>query len=135
MIITKYSILYYELYLRIWYGFMLYKTSWRSFYDYFIANSDNSTMIKSRITQFCITIYISKEWLFFTIWGQSNFFIFLFLLGIFFIYISNVIPKVLHTLPHTPLPTHSHFLALVFPCTGAYKVCNTKGPLFLKMAD
>jgi hypothetical protein len=23
----------------------------------------------------------------------------------------------------TPLPTHSPFLALVFPCTGAYKVC------------
>jgi uncharacterized metal-binding protein len=21
-----------------------------------------------------------------------------------------------------PLPTHSHFLSLVFPCTGAYKV-------------
>jgi hypothetical protein len=28
------------------------------------------------------------------------------------------------------LPTHSHFLALAFPCTGAYKVCKTKGPLF-----
>jgi hypothetical protein len=26
-----------------------------------------------------------------------------------------------------PLPTHSHFLALAFPCTGAYKVCKTKG--------
>jgi hypothetical protein len=25
-----------------------------------------------------------------------------------------------------PIPTHSHFLALVFPCTGAYKVCKTK---------
>jgi hypothetical protein len=24
--------------------------------------------------------------------------------------------------PPTPLPTHSYFLALVFPCTGAYKV-------------
>jgi hypothetical protein len=23
------------------------------------------------------------------------------------------------------LPTHSHFLALAFPCTGAYKVCST----------
>ena len=30
----------------------------------------------------------------------------------------------------TPLPTHSYFLALVFPCTGAYKVCKTKEPLF-----
>jgi hypothetical protein len=26
-----------------------------------------------------------------------------------------------------PQPTHSHFLALVFPCTGAYNLCNTKG--------
>ena len=33
------------------------------------------------------------------------------------------------------LPTHSCFLALVFPCTGAYKVCKTKGPLFSMMAD
>jgi hypothetical protein len=57
------------------------------------------------------------------------------LLGIFLIYISNAIPKVPHTLPPTPLPTHSHFLALAFPCTGAYKVCKSKGPLFLVMAD
>jgi hypothetical protein len=28
-----------------------------------------------------------------------------------------------------PLPTHSHFLVLEFPSIGAYKVCNTKGPL------
>jgi hypothetical protein len=64
-------------------------------------------------------------------------FIFLnFLLGIFFIYISNAILKVPYTLPRpTLLPTHSHFLALLFPCTGAYIVCKTKGPLFLIMAD
>ena len=38
--------------------------------------------------------------------------------------------------PHiAPLPTHSHFWALAFPCTGAYKVCKTKGPLFPMMAD
>ena len=35
---------------------------------------------------------------------------------------------------HAPLPTHSHFLALAFPYTGAYKVCNTKGLLFPVMA-
>ena len=40
-----------------------------------------------------------------------------------------------HPPPHTPLPTHSHFLALAFPCTGAYKVCLTNGPLFPVMAD
>jgi hypothetical protein len=37
--------------------------------------------------------------------------------------------------PHTPLTTHSHFLALAFPCTGAYKVCKSNGPLFPVMAD
>jgi hypothetical protein len=59
----------------------------------------------------------------------------IFLLGIFLIYISNAIPKVPHILPHIPLPTHYHFLALAFPCTGAYKVCKSNGPLFPEMAD
>jgi hypothetical protein len=35
----------------------------------------------------------------------------------------------------TPLPTHSPFLVLVFPCTGAYKFCVSNGPLFPVMAD
>ena len=56
------------------------------------------------------------------------------LLGIFFIYISNAIPKVPHTLCPTPLPTHSHFFALAFPCTELYEVCKTIGPLFPMMA-
>jgi hypothetical protein len=33
----------------------------------------------------------------------------------------------LYSPPHprpTPLPTHSCFLALVFPCTGAYRLCS-----------
>jgi hypothetical protein len=34
-----------------------------------------------------------------------------------------------------PLPTHSPFLALAFPCTGAYKVCVSNGPLFPVMAN
>jgi hypothetical protein len=29
----------------------------------------------------------------------------------------------------TPLPTHSPYLAPAFPCTGAYKVCVSNGPL------
>ena len=63
-------------------------------------------------------------------------FFFQFLLDIFFIYISNTILKVPYTLPRpAPLPTHSNFLDLVFPCTGAYKVCYTKGPLFPTMAN
>jgi hypothetical protein len=61
--------------------------------------------------------------------------LFFFKLGIFFIYISIAIPKVPHTLPTTPLPTHSHFLALAFPCTEVYKVCKTEGLLFPLMAD
>ena len=35
----------------------------------------------------------------------------------------------------TPLTTHSPFLALAFPCTWAYKVCKSNGPLFPVMAD
>jgi hypothetical protein len=35
----------------------------------------------------------------------------------------------------TPLPTHSPFLALAFPCTGVYKVYVSNGPLFPVMAD
>jgi hypothetical protein len=62
--------------------------------------------------------------------------IFLFLLDILFIYISNAIPKVPHALPAPAvLPTHSHFLALALPCTEAYKVCKTKGLLFPLMAN
>ena len=60
---------------------------------------------------------------------------FSFLLDIFFIYVSNAIPKVPYTLPPPCFPTHPlHFLALAFLCTGAYKVCKTKGPLFPMMA-
>jgi hypothetical protein len=54
----------------------------------------------------------------------------LFLLGIFLVYIFNAIPKVRHTHPPNPLPTHSPVLALGFPCTGAYTVCKSTGPLF-----
>jgi hypothetical protein len=42
---------------------------------------------------------------------------------------------ILHSPCSAPLHTHSHFLALAFPCTGAYKVCKTKGPLFKMTAD
>jgi hypothetical protein len=52
----------------------------------------------------------------------------LFFLDIFFIYISNAIPKAPYTLPHpAPQPTHSYFLTLAFPCTGAYDLPKTKG--------
>jgi hypothetical protein len=57
-----------------------------------------------------------------------------FSLGIFLIYIYNAMPKVPRSSP-TPLPTHSHFLALAFPCTESYKVCVSNGPLFPVMAE
>jgi hypothetical protein len=57
------------------------------------------------------------------------------ILDIFFIYISNAILKVPYTLPlalHPYLPTPTSWPC---PCTGTYKVCKTKGPLFPMMAD
>jgi hypothetical protein len=39
-----------------------------------------------------------------------------FLLDIFFIYISNAIPKVPYTLPPPCSPTHAFLLAMAFPC-------------------
>jgi hypothetical protein len=66
---------------------------------------------------------------------NSFFFFYFFLLGVFLVYIFNAIPKVPHAHPPNPLSTHSPFLALAFPCTGAYKVCKSDGPLFAVMAD
>jgi hypothetical protein len=51
-----------------------------------------------------------------------------YLLYIFFIYIQMLFPKPPIPSPHpAPHPTHSCFLALVFPCTEAYDLRNTKG--------
>jgi hypothetical protein len=66
--------------------------------------------------------------------GPSMCTLFFFLIRYFPHFHFHAIPKVPHTLPPTPLPTHSHFLALVFPCTEAYKVCTTNGSLFPLMA-
>jgi hypothetical protein len=66
---------------------------------------------------------------------EAGILFFFFKLGIFFIYIFNAIPKVPHTHLPNPLPTHSPFLAQGFPCTGAYKVCKSNGPLFAVMAN
>jgi hypothetical protein len=51
-----------------------------------------------------------------------------------YVFISFTFPM----LSHKSLicsPTHSHFLALAFPCTEADKVCTTNGPLFPLMAN
>jgi hypothetical protein len=46
-------------------------------------------------------------------------------LDIFILYISYAIPKTPIPFPHqAPQPTHSCFLALAFPCTGACDLCN-----------
>jgi hypothetical protein len=60
-------------------------------------------------------------------WCQTLFF--KFLLNNFFIYISNAIQNVPYTLPPhpAPLPTHSHFLALVFPVLGYIKLARPRG--------
>jgi hypothetical protein len=50
-----------------------------------------------------------------------------FLLDIFFINISNAIPKPPNPPPPLPNPTYSCFLALAFPCTGANDPHNTNG--------
>jgi hypothetical protein len=52
------------------------------------------------------------------------------LLGIFLIYISDAIPKVPHTLCPTPLPTHSHFLALHSPVLKHIKLARRMGLSF-----
>jgi hypothetical protein len=45
-----------------------------------------------------------------------------FLLDLFLIYISNAITKAPIPSSHpASQPTHSRFLALAFPCTGAYE--------------
>jgi hypothetical protein len=48
-------------------------------------------------------------------------------IDIFFIYISNDIQKPILSPCPASQPTHSHFLALAFTCTGAYDLRNTKG--------
>jgi hypothetical protein len=77
---------------------------------------------------YCFETFIRMNILFFPF--KKDLFIY-FLLDIFFIYISNAIPKVPYTLPphSAPQPTNSHFLALAFPCTGAYKVCKARSSL------
>jgi hypothetical protein len=67
------------------------------------------------ITTFVVCGIFKNYFIFFYLLIYFFIFLKIFLLCIFLIYISNAIPKVPHTLPPTPLPTYSHFLALAFP--------------------
>jgi hypothetical protein len=64
---------------------------------------------------------------------------FFFLIFFNYVFSSITFPMLSQKSPPPPppplLPTHSHFLALGFPCTRAYKVCLSSGPLFPVMAD
>ena len=86
-----------------------------------------------------ITIMGARQQAGMTLEEELKAYIFFKKLDIFFIYISNFkcYPEsLLYPPPSTaPLPTHSRFLALAFPCTGEYKVCKTKRPLFPVMAN
>jgi hypothetical protein len=58
----------------------------------------------------------------------SHFFFNFYFLIRYFLYLHfKCFPKSPPYPPPTPLPTHSLFLALAFPCTEAYKVCRAKG--------
>jgi hypothetical protein len=63
-----------------------------------------------------------KTWMFPRSLEKPSFFK-IFLLGIFLIYISNAIPKVPHTLPHTPLEKPSYLSFFFFIC----KICSDCG--------
>jgi hypothetical protein len=74
------------------------------------------------------------------LWSQIvynfKFFFLIFLLNIFFMYISNPILKVANSLPTPCFPTYQlPLLCAGIPLYWAYKVCNTKGPLFPVMAN
>ena len=72
----------------------------------------------------CLFCLVNKLWFF----SQH----FIFLIRYLFHLHFQCYPK---SPPYPPPPTHSHFLVLAFPCTEAYKVCKTKGPLFPMVDD
>jgi hypothetical protein len=94
---------------------------------------------------FILLFYIKLNlWLPFLCWsailfcfGFGFYFVFIFfhfLLDFFSFTFQMLSQKSLIPSPR-PAPLHTHYLALAFPCTGACKVCKTKGPLFPMMAN
>ena len=78
---------------------------------------------KNFIEYFCIDIHKVN-------WSEVLYFFSFF----YYVFSSITFPMLSQKCPPTPLTTHSHFLALAFPCTGAYNVFLTNGPLFPGMA-
>ena len=92
-----------------------------TFHHVFKCNLINGQSILISVTSITISTAIIP------FLAQRCIFYIYFLLDIFFIYISNAISKVPYTLPWPCSPIHSCFLALAFPCTGAYDLHKTKG--------
>jgi hypothetical protein len=101
-------------------GYTLFGVLWFLYNPY--ANSEPSPQ-PPRITT-CLTCQG-------TVQGDGFSFFFFFLKIRYFLHLHfQCYRKVPQTLPPLPSYPHSHFLALTFPCTEAYKVCKTNGPLF-----
>jgi hypothetical protein len=59
-------------------------------------------------------------------------FFFFFLIFFYYVFFSISFPMISQKSPKpypNSLPTHSHILALAFPCTGTHKVCLSNVPL------
>jgi hypothetical protein len=84
-------------------------------------------LLVSSVVYFILTLF---WWIQEFVWALISFFYIFF----YYVFSSITFPMLSQKspipYPLTPLPTHSHFLALAFPCTGAYKVCVSNGPLF-----
>jgi hypothetical protein len=78
-------------------------------------------------------IQLAASWIFFPFFCIDFFIIF------YYTFSSITFPMLYQKspIPPHPFPTHPFpfFLALAFPCTGAYKVCVSNGPLFPVMAN
>jgi hypothetical protein len=90
----------------------------------------------------CLTYSISNTFIFFpsTFYCKKKLEVLIFFFHFFIRYLAHLHFQCYTKSPPypptpTPLPTHSPPLALVFPCTGAHKVCVSNGPLFPVMAD
>jgi hypothetical protein len=89
------------------------------------------------VSSYCCSTYrVADPFSYLGTFSSSS--IFFYLCIFYYVFSSITFPMLSQKSPTytpIPLPTYSHFLALAFPCTGAYKVCLSSGPLFPVMAD